>query len=620
VLGVIGHVDHGKSALVRALTGAQTDRLIEEQTRGISIALGFAHLSVAAHTEIDLIDMPGHERFVRTMISGATGIDAVLLVVAANEGLKPQTLEHVNIASLLGLPRALLVISKCDLVEPAQAQHVAHEAVQLLRRCGLEPLPAVMTSALRGEGLDEVRAALRMLAENQQPRTADGLPFLPVDRAFSVAGHGPVVTGTLRGAALAPGATLELFPSRRKVRVRAVQVHRSAVSEARPGQRVAVNLRDVEVAELARGMVLAAPDTLTPSNWLTIALRMVEGAPPLRNGARLRALLGTDELDVCLRLLDADVLEPGQSGMAQLRCLTAVAVPAGEHVILRLPSPAQTVAGGRVLEAVARRQRRGCARTLQRLRDLRELAADGIVAAEVQRAGLAGTTVRYLSQLTALALPSILQLLQGLPFVVTQSGRVVRQADLDELVGRISALLAPQSTGLSHEQLLSAMPGVGAAVLDEALARLLARGAIAKRGNQFRVPRPQQDLAQARSDFALAARIAETLRRAGLTPPSPGEIVTSVQSKRAVERLLREGVVVRAVDRAKGREILFHREAIEAAQRCLAPLLERVPGLLVTEVGAALGISRKYSMPLLDHLDTIRFTRRIQDRRVRHTN
>jgi len=617
VLGVIGHVDHGKTALVRALTGEDTDRLAEEKQRGISIALGFAHLSVGLDTDIDLIDMPGHERFVRTMISGATGIDAVLLVVAANEGVKPQTVEHVDIANLLGLHRAVVAISKTDLVAPEEARRVADDTVRLLTRSGLHPLPRVMTSALQETGIEDLRQAIKALAAKQRPRAADGVAFLPIDRAFSIAGHGPVVTGTLRGAAITAGDTLELLPLRRMVRVRAIQVHGARMATATPGQRVALNLRDIEIAELKRGMALAAPDTLALSDWLTISIRAVEGAPPLKNGMRVRAMLGTDELDARLRLLDRDVLESGQSGFAQLHCVESFALPAGEHVVVRLASPPRTLAGGKVLETGTRREQRNCPRILKRLEDLRALPPAAMIAAEMQREGPAGMTLRRLSQLSALATPRIVELLQTLPFVVTRSGLVVCKADMDHLLSRIPSLLAPHATGLTQDKLLSALPGTGAAVLDEALGRLLARGVISKRGSQLLVPRPEEDRARARNEAELASQIAETLRRGGLTPPDPSAIVTDPQSKRAVDRLLREGVIVRALDRAKGKEILFHQDAIADAQRRLAPLLERVPGLLVTEVGAALGISRKYSMPLLDHLDTIRFTRRIKDRRVR---
>jgi selenocysteine-specific elongation factor len=569
VLGVIGHVDHGKTALVRALTGRETDVLVEEKRRGISITLGFAHLAIGAETDIDLIDMPGHERFVRTMISGATGIDAVLLVVAANEGIKPQTVEHVDIASLLGLRRAVVAIAKSELVAPGEARRVAEEAVRLLTRRGLEALPPVMTSAREETGLDELRQVLEALAMHQRAHAGDGIPFLPIDRAFSIAGHGPVVTGTLRGAAVSAGDTLELLPSRRPVRVRAVEVHGARVAAAAAGQRVALNLRDIDIAELNRGMALAAPDALEPSEWLTMSLRGVESAPALSNGLRLRAMLGTHEMDVRLRLLDRDVLHAGETGLAQIRCAETVALPAGEHVILRLPSPPRTIAGGKVLEPGARRERRNCPRILARLEDLRTLSPAALIAAEVEREAPAGTTLKRLSQLSALATPRIVQLIRTLPFVVTRSGRVLRKADVDHLLSRIP----PPQTG--------------------------------------------KDRARIQNEADLALRIAEILRRGGLTPPSPGTIVSDPRSKRAVDRLLREGVIVRARDRAKEKEILFHRDAIEDAQRRLAPLLERQPGMLVTEVGAALGISRKYSMPLLDHLDTIRFTRRVNDRRTR---
>jgi selenocysteine-specific elongation factor len=616
VVGVIGHVDHGKTALVRALTGADTDRLPEEKERGISIALGFAHLAIGPDRQIDLIDMPGHERFVRTMISGATGIDAVLLVVAANEGIKPQTVEHIDIAGLLGLRQAVVAISKTDLVSPEQAAGVADEAARLLARSGLDPLPRVMTAALKENGIDDLRRTLAALAASQTPRTADGMAFLPIDRAFSIAGHGPVVTGTLRGAAVTAGDTLELLPSGQAVRVRAVQVHGGSVPAAAPGQRVALNLRDIEVAELKRGMVLAAPDSLALSEWLTISIRAVDGAPPLRNGMRLRALLGTDEVDIRLRLLDRDVLDAGESGFAQLHCGERVALPAGEHVILRLVSPPRTVAGGRILEPVAERQRRHRPQIFERLGNLRALPPAAMLAAEIQTRGVAGTTIRHLSQLSALAPSRIAELLQAQPVVVTRSGTAVPKGGLDQLLARVPALLAPNPTGLSHDELLSALPGTGAAVLDDAVERLIAQRALARRGSRLVVPRPDEDRARTQSEAELASRIAETLRLGGLTPPDPKEIVTNAESKRAVDRLLREGTIVRAVDCAKGKEILFHQDAIEDAKQRLAPLLERVPGLLVTEIGAALGISRKYSMPLLDHLDTIRFTRRINDRRM----
>jgi selenocysteine-specific elongation factor len=266
-----------------------------------------------------------------------------------------------------------------------------------------------------------------------------------------------------------------------------------------------------------------------------------------------------------------------------------------------------------VLEPEARRAQRLNPRILQRLEDLSAQPPAAILAAEVERAGAAGTTLQSLAQLTALSKPRLVELIRTLPLMLTRSGTVLRKADVDGLLARVPALLA-QHAALALDELLE-MLGTGAEVLDEALRALLARGVIGKRGSQFLIP--QAERARARDEANLAAQIADVLRRGGLSPPSPSAIVTDLRSNRAVERLLREGVIVRAIDVPKGREILFHQEAIEDAQRRLAPLLERAPGLLVTEIGALLGISRKFTMPLLNHLDTIRFTRRVKDRRVR---
>lgn len=616
VVGVIGHVDHGKTALVRALTGMDTDRLPEEKRRGISIALGFAHLKIAPDLDVDFIDMPGHERFVRTMISGATGMDAVLLVVAANEGIKAQTCEHVDIAGTLGLRRAVIAVSKVDLVAPAEAQRVADEAAQLLTRAGFDPAPIVMTSAVKQLGIDNLRAALANLADSQSPRSAEGLAYLPIDRAFTMSGHGPVVTGTLRGARIAAGDTLEVLPSRKRAGVRSVQVHGANVDGAEPGQRVALNLRDVDIDDLKRAAALGASGAFPLSDWLTISIRAAGDAPPLKNGMRLRALLGATETSARLRLLDRDELQPGESGFAQLHCAEPVATPAREHVILRIASPARTVAGGRVLESVANRRKRNDASILQRLTKLRDLSADDIVLTEVTHAASVGTTLVQLSQLTALSPEAVVSRTAIAQFVITSSGVVVLAEALSAVVARAPALLARDKAGLSQDQLLKALPGVSDAVLGEALSRLVAQNAIIKRGANFMIPRPDEDRARAQSDADLAARIAETLRIGALAPPTPRDIIIDAPTQRAVDRLLREGVIIRAVDRDKGKEMLFHRDAIEAAQRALAPLLERVPGLLVTEIAAALGVSRKYVMPLLDHLDGIRFTQRIKDRRI----
>ncbi len=415
---------------------------------------------------------------------------------------------------------------------------------------------AVLTSTVLNQGIAELRQALLVACRHTRTRPKlGGLPYLPIDRAFSVPGHGPVVTGTLRGAEVAPGDLMELHPLRRQVRLRAVQVHGQEVAAAAPGQRVALNLRGAEIGELHRGMALSAPEALEPSEWITIWLRGLDSAPALRNGARLQALSGTGECAARLRLLDRDVLEPGESCFAQLRFLEDVTVPAGEHVVLRRQV---TVAGGRVLEPVARRHKRRDAALLTRLEQLRDLPPAELIAAEVARAGAEGTTLRHLSRLTSLSPERVRDMLAGLPIAISRTGAVVPRDELER--------------------------------------------------RKKLAPRPDPDRAQA--DAARAEQIAQSMRAAGLTPPLPRELVTDAASHRVVEHLLREGVLIRCTDRDKGKELLFHRDAIAEAKHILTPLLAGNEGLAVTEIAAALGISRKFCMPLLDHLDTVRFTRR----------
>ena len=618
LLGAIGHVDHGKTALVHALTGMDTDRLPEEKQRGISIALGFAHFTLGADpgTVVDIIDMPGHERFVRTMVSGATGINAVLLVVAANEGIKPQTVEHVDIAALLGLKRAVIAISKADLVAPEVAAAVAREAAALAARTGFQGPPPVLTAATTGEGIAELRAAISAVLQEAAPVKADGLPYLPIDRAFSIAGHGTVVTGTLRGGPLSPGDEIELAPGGMELRVRGLQVHGARVAVAQPGQRVAVNLRGAETAQVPRGAALVTRGALPPSTWLSVALRAVESAPPLRTTTRLRLLLGTQEIEARLRLLDREVLEPGESALAQLHCAAPVAVPARERFVLRIASPARTVAGGEILEAETARLRRHAPAVLERLAALAGATPPQVVAQEVARAGAAGVALGRLARLSALSPARLAEVLQALPVIVTRGGVAVTREAFEVAMARLLRLLAAQAESVPRDKLRALLPEAGEAVLEEVVARLVAAGTLRQEGGAVRVPRPAQEQAHARQEAALAARLAEALRQGGLSPPDASSIAPDPQARRVLEKLVRAGIIVRAPDRVQKREVLFHRDAVAAAQRLLAPLLAQPPGLLVKEAGAALGISRKYSVPLLEHFDAIHFTRRIEDRRV----
>jgi len=615
-LGIIGHVDHGKTSLVRALTGMETDRLPEEQRRGISIALGFAHLALPAG-EIDIIDMPGHERFVRTMISGATGVDAVLLVVAANEGIMPQTREHVDIAGLLGIRQAVVAVTKADLATADRCAAVGAEAALLAESAGMRVAGAPVSVAITdASGLPALRDAIVVaLAEAIAPEDS-GFAYLPVDRAFSLAGYGTVVTGTLRRGVLRTDDEIEAVPNGRRLRIRGLQIHGGKVAEARPGQRVAVNLRGVEPSELPRGTALATPYLLPPSGWISVTLRAVADAPALQTGMRLQLLFGTAEVEARLRLLDRDALDAGQVAFAQLRTATPIAAPAREKFVLRLPSPALTVAGGAVLDPDTRRQRRHAPGVLTWLRALADTPPEQIVVNETTRAGAQGIAVARLARLAGIAPSRVVAALRAQPAVLVARERVaVPAAAFDDTLAKLRNVLASHPDGLGRDALLDLLPKVSAVVLDDAIARLVAGGALRQAGGVVRVADAARERDQARAQDSAAAQLAEELRKAGLTPPEPWKLAPDPPRRRLLDRLIKEGIAVRALDRVQKRELVFHREAIESAQRVLAPRLGGT-GLLVSEAGAALGISRKFCVPLLEHLDEIRFTRRVADRRV----
>ena len=616
--GVIGHVDHGKTALVRALTGMETDRLPDEQRRGISIALGFAHLSVDGG-EIDLIDMPGHERFVRTMISGATGVGAVMVVVAANEGVKPQTVEHLDIAALLGVRRALPVIAKADLVAPDEAVASAQGLERLLSGYGFEPEPALITSATTGQGVQAVRDALARMAQTILPPPDDGFPYLPIDRVFSITGHGTVATGTLRRGPLRLEDALAITPGETAVRLRSLQVHGRAVETAWPGQRVAVNLRGVPSDAVARGLALAPDGLLSPSTWLSVDLRCLGHAPTLKTNTRLRLLFGATEVEARLRLLSGDTLAPGARTVAQLNVATPVSAPARERFILRLPSPSLTVAGGVVLDPDARRLRRNDPRLTADLEAWIDASPEEIVVRSIAAAGSVGVPLARLARVAGVSPKRVEAALQAAGGLRTGDRAVTRDA-FDALVSSVLRLMVQQAeaqpNGLSRRRIGLLAPGAGAEPLDAAIAALVAAGRLRQDGGAIRLaPRAVDEQARARQDEAIAARLGEAFRVAALNPPDMAVAISTPAAKRGLDRLMREGVIVRTYDRVQKRDVLFHRDAIADARRRLAPLLAE-PGLLVKDAGAALGISRKYSVPLLEHLDTIQFTQRVGDRRI----
>jgi selenocysteine-specific elongation factor len=619
MVGVIGHVDHGKTALVKALTGIDTDRLAEEKRRGISIVLGFSHLSLASG-EIDLIDMPGHERFVRTMISGATGIDAVLLVVSANEGIQPQTVEHVEIAGLIGVRRGIVAVTKCDLVPAEDALAAGEAAIRLAHGAGIAEVTAVWTSVVTGEGLEDLRERLGGLAGDIGGRIDAGVFWLPTDRVFAVPGFGTVVTGTLRRGILRIGDEVELMPGGRRARVRSLQIHGRPVEAAPPGRRTAVNLRGVDQSDLTAGTALASPGLLTGSRWLDAELTLLRSASQeLRGGAVVRLLTGTVETTARLRLLDCDRLEPGSSTLVQLFAETPVAVPAGEPFIIRTPSPPATIGGGRILDPASRRRRRHDAATLALSRVLASAGPAEILAYRLRAVETGGCGLAELTRLLVVSSERLRLYLEDAGAIVLPDGTALDKIAMRDLECEVLALVE------KHHRSHPAEPGLPRYRLGrlgrnaDAIAGIMAaRGEL--RNEQGWLRHRDFDPAALLSDHdrRLIASVEREFLTGGLAPPDTSAVVGNDRGRfQAIHYLTRIGVLVRTTDRVQKREILFHRDALAKAQRIMMiHLADRTGGFLVADLGRLLGISRKYTIPLLEHLDAIRFTRRLDDRRV----
>jgi selenocysteine-specific elongation factor len=549
------------------------------------------------------------------MVAGVTGADAVLLVVAANEGVKPQTREHLTIARLLGVRKAVIAVTKRDLVAADEAETVGVAAAALARELGLQGTAPVPVSALTGEGLEPVRGAIADLVARQPPHPDDGFAYLPIDRAFLMHGQGLVVTGTLRRGRLTAETPVELHPAGAPVRIRGLQVHGCPVARAEPGQRVAINLKGVEGAAVVRGMALASAGALAPAEWMTVELRAAPDAAPLPTGARLELLIGADQIPARLRLLDRDRLEPGAAAIAQLRCARPLAAPARDGFVLRAPSPALTVAGGRVLDPQTRRLRR---REPQRLRRLDELAAAEDAARlklVLADAGGAGVRLTRLARLAGLSPERAAADAAALGAQRLTGDVLVARAALERAQARVAAALETADAPLPRGRLAERLARLGPEVLDAAVANLVAAGRARVEGGRVGLVRAAQERARTDAEAELARRFGERLRAGGLRPPDLAAEAPGPEARRVLDKLVRQGVAVRAVDRGQKRAVLFHADAVEAARRRLTPLLQP-PGLLTGDAGRALGVSRKYAIPLLEHLDAVRFTRRIGDRRV----
>jgi selenocysteine-specific elongation factor len=632
VIGTAGHIDHGKSALVRALTGIDPDRLQEEKRRGMTIDLGFAHLDLPDGRRAGIVDVPGHDRLIRTMLAGAGGMDLVLLVVAADEGVMPQTREHLNILRFLRPRGGIIVLTKIDLVDDAAWVALVEEEVRRLTAgTFLDGAPLIATSARTGGGLEALVAAIGRSLDALTARSADGAVRLPIDRVFTMAGFGTVVTGTLWSGRIRAGDALTVLPLGDTARVRQIERHGVRVEEVTAGSRAALNLAGVERESLARGSVLATAGTLRPSLLLDAQVRLLPEAPVVPHLSRLRFYLGTDEALCRIALLDRDRLAPGEEAPAQLRFEQPVVAARDDRFVLRRYSPLETLGGGEVVAVDPPRRRRGAA-AAETVAALAAAPPERLLREAVAARGLAGATAESLAPLLAeppAALVARLRPLVSAGDLLQAGERFYAREVMDEAREALLRLLdqthreQPWRLGLPRDEIRGrALKGADDRLATTVLDHLTASGAIGvTRGFVHRSEhrpryRPEEavwreiiyrTIGEGRFAPPGLAEVEGQTSGRGEQGPGPGGKAFQV----AVQSLREEGALLEV---APG--ILFATGALEEIRQTIVARIQERGAITVADLRDTVGTSRKYALALLEYFDGIRLTRRIGDRRV----
>lgn len=625
VIGTAGHVDHGKTTLVQRLTGVNTDRLKEERERGLTIELGFAPFQLPSGRRAAIVDVPGHERFIHHMLAGAAGIDLVLLVVAADEGVMPQTIEHLDILTLLQVERGIIVLNKIDLVEPEWRELVADEIREKVKGTVLEAAPIVPVSAATGEGVDRLVALIDEMTAGEY-RAKSTVLRLPIDRVFAIQGHGTVVTGTLWGGRLHPGDAVVLLPSGKTARVRQVQVHGRPVEEAEAGQRTALNLGGVDREEIVRGEVVAAPGELVPTRLVDVRLSVLARAPRgIVHRDQVRFHAGTSEVLARVRLLDRDEIDAGESAWAQLHLAEPVVVVRGDLFVVRSASPARTLGGGRIIDTRPPRHRRMRATTIVDLaREERGEPAD-LVALALERSGGRPLTTETIARQTLLSRGQAHSELEK----ACRAGSAVALRDEHYLEAKAFAALsaaAEEALGEFHRR-FPLRPGMPK---EELRSRVAPRWDAREFGllleawaGQGKVKLEQQEVRLAGHDPTASAeqerrlrKLAEAVAGGGLTPPTLSELqqrfgLTPVAAEELAARLVKEGQVVKVSE-----ELYFSPEALTRVREVLRDHFAAEKTLEASVFKDKLGLTRKFAIPLLEYCDRLRWTRRVADVRI----
>ncbi|UCD85963.1 MAG: selenocysteine-specific translation elongation factor [Deltaproteobacteria bacterium] len=624
VIGTAGHIDHGKTLLIKALTGVDTDRLKEEKRRGITIELGFAYLSLPGGDRVGIVDVPGHERFVKNMVAGAGGIDCILLVIAADEGVMPQTKEHLDICNLLGVNRGLVVLNKIDLVDGELRALAEEEIRDFLQGSFLADSPIIPVSSVTEEGIPELIAEIEKLAKDTPGRDSSGLFRLPIDRIFTMKGFGTVVTGTLISGQLNKGDTVEILPDKHKARVRGIQVHNQEVASASAGQRTAINLQAVERSQIERGDLLAHPGHYEPTSRMLAHLQLLPGtARPLRSRARFTFHLGTARVLGRTALLSPGEIQPGKGGFAVIYLERPIAAAYKDRFILRSFAYAQTIGGGEVLDPHPQKASIRSAEILKELEILRSGSTDEIVELLVDRTGYEGLPQDSLPARTNLTPREIADLIPGLTSrgkIIQLDSFLIHQKRYQEAQERIRENLQdyhqkfPLRSGMPREELKSRLgPQIKEKVFSHLLQKLIDNQEVTLKEEGVSLAEHRIELSEEKK--RLKDEIEKIYREGQLEPPTLKELegILSAQKKEireAISILFREGLLIKVKD-----ELYFHAKPYQELEERLRDFFSKNKEISPQEFKDLTRTSRKYTIPLLEYFDAQKITIRVGDKR-----
>jgi selenocysteine-specific elongation factor len=630
ILGTAGHIDHGKTALVKALTGIDPDRLKEEKLRGITIELGFAHLMLPSGITIGIVDVPGHERFVKNMVAGATGIDLVALIIAADEGVMPQTREHLEICSLLNIKYGLVIITKIDLTDKEWLSLVKDDLSSFLEGTFLQDAPVVEVSSETGEGIKQLLKILDELTQNVPERPVGIFFRLPVDRVFTMRGFGTVVTGTTISGSIEVGREVTIYPKGIESKIRGIQVHHREVPSVRAGSRTAINLQGVEKEVIAKGEVVADKDSLKPTYIVDTVLEYLESNPKrLQNRKRVRFHCGSAEIIATVILLDRDDLSPGDTSFAQFRLEKPTVVVSKDRFVIRSYSPIRTIGGGYILNPLPSKKKRFSKDALHELNVLKDGSDREIVEQYVKMSQMRGISIIELSFFTNLGKDDLYEIVNGLISdndiirYDTEKERFIHAEFYNKAKQVVVTILEdyhsrfPLKTGLVKEELRSRMAGNIKEKLFNQLLNDLIRDKIIVREKDI-IRAKDHTISLRKDQEEVCTQIDQIYLKSGLEPPyfkDLGNEILKGEGRDMLEFMVKDGTLIKVKE-----DLYFHKEAIEELKWRLVAFLKEKGEITTPELKNLTRVSRKYTIPLIEYFDKMQLTVRIGDKRILRKN